>query len=147
MFFVRIIACCLLFATLPACAASWRAEGGNAGGLSLEDLSGRTYYLVSMDGESFDGDETPELGFTKEGRVVGSACNRFSGMAKIEGGMLTAKNVASTRMACIHSFLNALEHTLFDMLQHGAHVRLDGRLLTLTKDGHILMYVLPSPNL
>ena len=146
MHFVRIVACFLLFAALPACAASWRAEGGKAGGLSLEDLSGHTYFLVSMDGESFDGDKTPELGFSKEGHIAGSACNRFSGMAKIEGGMLTATNVASTRMACFHPFLNTLEQTLFDMLQHGARISLDGRQLTLAQDGHILMYSLPSSN-
>jgi len=145
MIFARIIACCLFLVLLSACAAGQRAEGGNAGGLSLEDLAGRTYSLVSMDGRSFEGANAPELGFTGDGRVTGRACNRFHGTAKIVNGMLTAQNTASTRMACSQPFLNELEQTLFAMLQHGAQASLDGRQLTLARDGHSLVYALPSP--
>jgi heat shock protein HslJ len=113
--------------------------------LKLEDLAGRAYYLVSMDGKRFEGSNAPELGFSFEGRISGRACNRFSGTAKIVNGMLTAHNAVSTRMACFHPFLNELEQTLLDMLQHGAQVSLDGRRLTLARDGHSLVYELPSP--
>jgi len=145
MFFARIVACCLLLAVLPACAAGRRAEEVNAGGLSLENLAGRTYYLVSMDGKNFADANAPELGFTGEGRIVGRACNRFSGTAQIANGMLTAQNAIATRMACSQPFLNELEQTLLDMLQHGARVSLEGRQLTLARDGHSLVYALPSP--
>ena len=141
----RIVACCLLLALLPACAAGRRAEDGNAGGLRLEDLANRTYYLVSMDGKSFEGANAPELGFTGEGRITGRACNRFNGTANIVNGMLTAQHTASTRMACFQPYLNELEQTLFAMLQHGARASLDGRHLTLARDGHSLVYALPSP--
>ena len=118
---------------------------GNTGGPSLEDLAGRTYHLVSMDGKNFEDANAPELGFTREGRVFGSACNRFSGTVHIEHGTLTAKDAALTRMACRQPFLNELERTLSGMLQNGARASLDGRQLTLARDDHILVYALPSP--
>ena len=143
MFFARLAVCCLLLVALAACAAG-RGSDGNAGGPSLDDLAGRTYYLVSMDGKSFEGAIAPELSF-EEGRVTGRACNRFSGTAKIANGTLTAKNAASTRMACFQPFLNELEQRLSDMLQNGAQLMLEGRQLTLARDGHTLTYALPSP--
>ena len=144
MGFARTAAYCLLLALLTACAGR-QAEGVNARGPSLEELAGRTYYLVSMDGKSFEGDKAPELGFSGEGRVMGRACNRFSGTAKIANGTLTAQKAASTRMACFQPFLNELEQTLLGMLEHGAQVSLDGGRLTLSRDGHSLVYALPSP--
>jgi len=98
-----------------------------------------------MDGKSFDGVNAPELGFIGEGRITGRACNRFNATAKIVNGILTAQNAVSTRMACFQPFLNELEQTLLDMLQHGAQASLDGRQLTLARDGHSLVYALPSP--
>ena len=145
MLFARIAVCCLLFASLLACAASQRDADGNAGRPSLEDLTGRAYYLVSMDGKSFEGANAPELSFAGEGRMTGRACNRFSGTVKIVNGMLTAKNAALTRMACFQPFLNELEQTLSGMLENGARISLDGRQLTLARDGHTLVYALPSP--
>jgi heat shock protein HslJ len=145
MCFARIAAYCLLCAALSACAAHRRAADENAGGPVLEDLAGRVYYLVSMDGRSFEGGNAPELGFTREGRVVGRACNRFSGAAKIANGTLTAKNAAATRMACFQPFLNELEQLVFGMLENGARINLDGSRLTLARDGHALVYALPSP--
>jgi heat shock protein HslJ len=140
-----VVTCCLLLALLSACGASRRTAEGRAAELSLEDLTGRTYYLVSMDERSFEGADAPQLRFGADGRVSGSACNRFSGTAKIEHGVLTAKNAASTRMACFQPFLNELEQNLSDMLQNGARVSLDGGRLILVRDGHTLVYALPSP--
>jgi heat shock protein HslJ len=145
MNFARTAVCCLLLAALPACAANRRAANENAGGLALEDLADRVYYLVSMDGQSFEGENAPELSFTQEGRVFGSACNRFNGPARIVRGVLTAQQVASTRKACFQPFLNELEQTLFGMLHDGAQIRLDANRLTLSRDGHTLVYAPPSP--
>ncbi|MDR2695091.1 MAG: META domain-containing protein [Deltaproteobacteria bacterium] len=145
MNFTRIAASCLLCAALSACAAGRQAADGGAGVPALADLAGRTYYLVAMDGQSCDDASAPELGFTGEGRVVGRACNRFSGAARIVNGTLTATALASTRMACAQPFLNELEQTLFGMLGSGARIRLDGGRLTLDRDGHELVYALPSP--
>jgi len=144
MFCARLAVCCLLLAALSACAVNRRTADGNAVGLSLEELAGRTYYLVSMDGKNFEGANAPELSF-EESRVTGRACNRFIGTAKIVNGTLTAKNTASTRMACFQPFLNELEQRLSDMLQNGAQLTLEGRQLTLVRDGHTLTYALPSP--
>ena len=141
----RIAVCCLLLAALPACAASRRTSAGNADVPALEELAGRTYYLVSMDGKNFEGADAPPLSFTGEGRVTGRTCNNFNGAAKIVNGTLTAKNAAATRMACFQPFLNELEQTLSGMLQNGAQISLDGRQLILAKDGHTLVYALPSP--
>jgi heat shock protein HslJ len=140
-----VVTCCLLCALLSACGAGRLVAEGKTTELSLDDLAGRSYSLVSMDGRSFEGGDAPQLRFGADGRVSGSACNRFSGTAKIVNGMLTAKNAASTRMACFQPYLNELEQTLSDMLQNGARVSLDSRRLTLTRDGHSLVYALPPP--
>ena len=145
MGFVRIAVCCLLLAALFACSTDRRVENGHARGLALEDLAGRTYYLISMNGKVFTGDNTPELGFTWEGRVIGRACNRFNGAAKIINGTLTAEDMVSTRMACFQPFLNEMEQMLTDMLRHGARMSLAGNRLTLAKDGRSLVYELPLP--
>jgi len=140
MRFASIVICCLFLAALSACAAGRQATDANAGGVSLEDVADRVYYLVSMDGKSFEGANAPELSLTREGRVIGRACNRFNGPARIENGTLTARNMVATRMACFQPFLNELEQTLFDMLRHGARLSLNGRQLTLARDGHALVY-------
>ena len=145
MDFARIAASCLLCAALSACVAVRPAADREAGSPALEDLAGRIYYLVGMDGQSCGGASAPELGFTGEGRVVGSACNRFSGTARVVNGTLTAKDLASTRMSCAQPLLNELEQTLFGMLRSGARIRLDGGRLTLARDGRELAYALPSP--
>jgi heat shock protein HslJ len=140
MFLARIAVCCRLFAALSACAVGRQATEGNAMTLNWEDLAGRAYYLVSMDGKSFEGARAPELSFSSEARrVSGSVCNRFGGAAKIVNGMLMAENMASTRMACFQPFLNEAEQALFDMLQSGAQLSLDGRRVTLTGGGHTLV--------
>ena len=145
MCFARVVACCLLCAALSACAVHRPAADEHAGSPALEDLTGRVYHLVSMDGQRLACGNTPELGFTGEGRVFGSACNRFSGAAKIVNGTLTAKNAAATRMACAQPVLNDLEKIVFGMLENGAQIRLDGNRLMLARDGHTLVYELPSP--
>ena len=145
MCFARVAACCLLCAALSACVAHRPAADENAEAPALEDVAGRVYYLAGMDGQRPACGSTPELGFTGEGRVFGRACNRFSGAAKIVNGTLTAKNTAATRMACAEPVLNTLEQIVFGMLENGAQIRLDGNRLTLARDGHTLVYELPSP--
>ena len=142
---VRIAACCLLLVALFACAADRRVEKASAEGPALGDLAGRTYYLVSMDGKIFLGDNTPELGFTSEGRMTARVCNRFNGTAKITNGTLLVENAVSTRMACFQPFLNEAEQMFTDMLRHGARISLAGNRLTLTRDGRSLVYELPAP--
>jgi len=146
MLFARIAVCCLLLSALSACAAGQRPVDGKAGGVNLEDLAGRTYYLVRMNGQDVAGANAPELSFSADtGRASGRACNRFTGAASIENGTLTLKHIASTRMACFQPFLNEMEQIVFDMLQNGARISLDGQELTLTRGDHTLVYALPSP--
>ena len=144
MSFARVAVCCLLCAALAGCAVQRQAEDENAGQRVWEDLAGRVYYLVSMNGQGFADGNAPELGFTPDGRVVGRACNRFSAAAKIVNGTLTAKNAAATRMACFQPLLNELEQIVFGMLENGAWISLDGKQLTLARDGHALVYA-PAP--
>ena len=144
MDYARIAASCLLFAALSACVAARPAADGEAGSPALADLAGRIYYLVGIDGKSFEGAGAPELGFSGEGRVVGSACNRFSGAARIMNGTLMAEKLAVTRMSCAQPALNDLEQLLLGMLRSGARIRLDGGRLTLARDGRELAYALPS---
>lgn len=107
------------------------------------DLLHHRFVLKSADGVGFFGKErVPELDFGEGFRVMGAVCNRFTGDGKLENGTLTVKEMALTRMLCGDPDLNALETRVAAMLEAGAELSFDGRILTLRQGGHILVYEL-----
>lgn len=62
---------------------------------------GMVFVADSLDGELFADASRPTLRISMDGRAQGtSGCNRYSGMAMIEGEKLSFGPLAMTRMAC-----------------------------------------------
>lgn len=111
--------------------------------LSEKDLLHHRFVLKTADGVDYSTKErVPTLEFNEGFRVSGGICNRFTGQAKLEGSVLTVKQMASTKMLCVDQALNALETTFAVMLDKGVAVTLADNVLTLSGDGHVLVYEL-----
>lgn len=111
--------------------------------VSRDDLLHRHFVLISADGVDFSAKEkVPDLEFGEDFRVLGAVCNRFMGQGELESGTLTVKQMASTKMMCLDPELNALEQQFAGMLEAGAVIDFDGKILTLRQGGHTLIYEL-----
>ncbi len=112
--------------------------------VSANDLMGRTFILVRVDGQPFRSEmgRQPSIQFASDMRVSGSACNQFSGPGELEDGVLTVTNAASTMMLCVDQALSAFERDFHQMLRDGATVSLDGDTLTLSRDSRVFEYTL-----
>jgi len=103
----------------------------------------RSFQLSSVDGQAITAPQgmKPGINFSREMRVTGVMCNRFFGQGKLENGVLSVPQMASTRMMCSDQKLNQWEMTLSKMLTTGAKLKLEENTLTLEGAGHTLVYV------
>lgn len=109
--------------------------------VKAEDLLHRHFVLLTADGVSYTTKEVqPTLEFQEELRVSGGICNRFTGQGKLRDGMLFVSPMAMTRMHCADTELNTLEANFSMMLEKGASLAFDGKLLHLRGNGHELIY-------
>lgn len=115
-------------------------------GVGARRLSGRKFVLREVDGEAFAAEAgrqpfiefgNPETGL----RVTGSACNNFMGEGRLDGGVLTLDNAASTMMLCVDPKLSDFERDFHQALREGVAVELSGDTLTLRGDGKTFTYV------
>lgn len=123
------------------------AVAGCAGGKApaQADLLHRRFVLESVDGQPFVSKQSaPDIEFGENFRVYGRVCNRYTGQGELSGGVLTVKQMASTKMLCLEEALNAFEHQFAQMLAAGAAVDLSGNRLTLKGDGRVLVYRLQN---
>lgn len=129
--------------TDKASASSGDTAEEKAPSIGQADLLHHRFVLKSVDGVDYSGKErVPDLAFNEGFRISGGICNRFMGQASLDGNLLFAKNMASTKMMCVDQDLNALEGFFPLMLEKGAAIRLEGKTLTLSGDGHVLVYEL-----
>lgn len=63
-------------------------------------------------------------------------CNRFFGSGQLQNGVLTVKNLASTRMLCTDAQRNQWDQTLSAVLEKGAKISLNAQQLTLSGGDH-----------
>lgn len=92
----------------------------------------RNFLLLTANGKSFeDKEKRPNLEFNEGFRIAGGICNRFTGMAELKDGVLTAKQLASTKMFCTDQDLNELEADFGRLLEGGAKLEFSGNRLTL----------------
>ena len=132
-----IVAMLLSLPFLCACAGS----AGSAA-VSLRDLAAKRFVLTRVNDQSFVSKErTPEIEFHDGMRVTGGVCNRFMGNGKLENGVLTVSELASTLMLCADQRLNSMERELTAMLREGATVTLDGDNLTLSRGDVTYAYI------
>jgi Heat shock protein len=126
-----VAAACLL---VPGCAGNTK--------VTAQDLASNTYVLQSINGTSFTSRErTPEITFQENMRVSGQTCNRFMGQGQLKDGTLQVAEMASTMMLCADPQLNTMERDLAAMLRAGAAISLDGKNLTLSRDGITYVYL------
>ena len=135
--------CVILFLVLAlplfaACAASKNVADG-ATPAESKTLAG-LFVLQSVNGEAVAWERQPEIAFSEGLQVSGQMCNRFSGPATHEKGVLTAPHMAMTKMLCIDDRLNQLDRDLAVLLRDGARVDLEKDTLTLSSDTIILVY-------
>ncbi|QBH96250.1 heat shock protein HslJ [Limnobaculum zhutongyuii] len=117
---------------------------GNA--VKESDLLHHNFILTSVDGKNM-ADTTKEkrplnIEFGENMHVSGAMCNRFMGQATLTNGVLTTKQLASTRMACIDEQISQLDQVIATTLNNGAKVTLDQGVLTLSSSQHTLTYKL-----
>ena len=109
--------------------------------VTAKDLLHRRFVLKTSDGADFSTKEKVlDIEFNEGLRVSGAVCNRFNGQGELENGVLTVRQMASTKMFCTDSDLNALEKQVASMLEQGAAVSFDGTIFTLRQGGHELVY-------
>lgn len=132
----------LFVAVLCACAPLADRDQGDKGAALLADaLRGRSFVLSELDGAPFKTALRPaELTFGEDLRLSGALCNRFSGQAELQGGLLRAEQLLSTRMLCLDAGLSALEADFLRLLRQGAELSLQGEQLTLRGAGRSFVY-------
>lgn len=120
-------------------------SGSSAGAPSAADLLHHRYVLTHVDGEEFTGlpdPRIPEISFNENMHISGQMCNRFSGQGELSAdGVLTVKQMVSTKMLCVNPKLNKLESTISKMLMDGAQLTLSGENLIVRQGENELIYV------
>lgn len=108
------------------------------------DLLHHHFVLQSVDGLAVDAKQGsgPNIEFGEKMAISGAMCNRFFGQGQLENGVLTVKNLASTRMMCTDPSRNQWDKTIGTVLENGAKVTLNGQQLTLNGSNHQLVYSL-----
>ena len=103
---------------------------------------------------SFDGRELPEkdpegaprawpnLSFGQWPEVTGRLCNLFRGQAEVTAEGRLKIFAAATRMMCLEESLNRMESVFHRITALGAEFSLssDGRVLTVSGEGHTLIF-------
>ena len=112
----------------------------DASGLSIDDLDGRAFSSVRVDGHRLVGDTRIRLGFVGDEIQAEAGCNHLFGTLTVDGATLTASNMGGTEMGCPDG-LHDQDAWLTEFLSAGPDVVLDGEMLTLTKDGVVIELV------
>ncbi|SQI40776.1 Heat shock protein hslJ [Leminorella richardii] len=109
-----------------------------------KDLMHHRFILTSADGVAIKDTSKQQrpldIEFGENMHISGAMCNSFMGKGTLKGGVLSAPQLASTRMACLNEQLNKLDKTVADMFNEGVQVNLDGEMLTLSTSSHTLTY-------
>ncbi|EKF64278.1 Heat shock protein HslJ [Serratia plymuthica] len=109
-----------------------------------DDLLHHNFVLQSVDGVAVKPQpgNAPSIEFGEKMHVSGAMCNRFFGSGQLQNGVLTVKNLASTRMLCTDAQRNQWDQTLSAVLEKGAKISLNAQQLTLSGGDHVLVYTL-----
>jgi heat shock protein HslJ len=124
----------LLAVTLAGCADGDPAATAEdeTGGLSLDDLDGRAFGSVRVDGRQLVGDTQIRIAFDDDQMQVQAGCNSLFGMVDVDGHTLTASNMGGTEMGCPDD-LQDQDTWLAEFLSSGPEAALERDTLTLTK--------------
>lgn len=139
---IWLAAAALLAVTLTGCGDEdpTTMADDDAAQLSLDDLSGRAFASVRVDGHQLVGDTQIRLGFDGDELRANAGCNHLFGTLVLDGDVLSASNLGGTEMGCPDG-LNDQDAWLSSFLAAGPEVALDGDTLTLTKDDVVIELV------
>lgn len=115
-------------------------SAGSAAGLNADFLTGQKFVLKTVNGAEFQGENIPTLEFGENFLVSGKICNNFRGPGELTEGRLVVKAIASTRMACPNVVLGDLETGLFQALETGVDISMDGSDLFLKYADTVLVF-------
>lgn len=107
------------------------ADDEPAAELSLDDLDGRVFASVRVDGHRLVADTRIRLGFDGDQLSADAGCNHMSGAAALDDDTLTVRNLAGTEMGCPDG-RNDQDAWLGTFLGGGPSVDLAEDTLTLT---------------
>ncbi|MDC6110951.1 heat shock protein HslJ [Serratia rubidaea] len=120
--------------------------GGTPAGKPVQesDLLHHNFVLQSVDGVAANAQQGrgPSIEFGEKMHISGSMCNRFFGNGQLDNGVLTVKNLATTRMMCSDPQRNQWDQIIGSVLNNGARVTLAAQQLTLSDGQHTLVYTL-----
>jgi heat shock protein HslJ len=113
------------------------AEAAAGGGVTAEDLDGRSFTSTELSGrELVDGSEIV-LTFEDGNISAVAGCNSMSGGYSIDEDELEVGELAQTMMACDEELM-AQDDWLAAFLADGPTIQLEGDVLTLSDDGTTL---------
>lgn len=146
---ILLAAAALLTVTLVGCGDEDPTPMANdePAALSIDDLDGRVFSSVRVDGHQLVGDTRIRIGFDGDELSADAGCNHLFGTLAVEGGTVTASNMGGTEMGCPDG-LNEQDAWLSGFLAAGPEAVLDGDTLTLTKDDVVIELVeqdVPDP--
>lgn len=134
----RIFALVLLACCVPALASDTERRPSRRRPPSqvyAPDLIGSEWLLEDLCGRGVVGDAHSTLAFPGTGKVAGNGgCNRYFGVARINGDRIQVEHVASTRMACAPPILDQ-EHRFLGALQKAKRLEIDGETLLIHSAG------------
>ena len=106
-------------------------------GLSLEDLDGRLFASVRVDGHQLVDGTQVRLGFEGTDVSADAGCNHLFGTAAVEGDTLTVTDMGGTEMGCPDG-RNDQDAWLTTFLGAGTTAALTENTLTLTGGGVVI---------
>jgi heat shock protein HslJ len=130
----------ILFASLLFLTACSSSPAG-------QDLVGTSWAMISLDGDSQVGEmlggQAVTLSFTSSTEAGGSGgCNSFGAtyFANSSTGSIAFSELVSTLMACADGGIGEVETAYFAALTSADQYDVSGSTLTITGDGHTLIF-------
>lgn len=102
-----------------------------------ENIAGKRFVLTRVNGEAWTSEREVFVEIGDDFKLAGRICNNFHGPATFQNGILTAENLASTRMLCLDGNLSKLENDIFKALRGGVSVLQIGDGMDWRRDASI----------
>lgn len=141
-FLAIVVAVGLLSACDTTNTANTETSATKSPDVTLTDLTHHRFELTQFNGQPVDAKKKPTVEFGENNTISGAMCNRYTGSFKLDTNVITASNLAMTRMLCPEEVLNKLDFLFGDILSKGATVALDAKVLTLSNGDNKLVFEL-----
>lgn len=133
-------------ASLSACGDEDATPKGadDSAALSLDDLDGRFFGSVRVDGHDLVRDTQVRIRFASSTVTADAGCNHLSGKASLDDGTLSVQNLGGTEIGCPGD-LGAQDQWLTELLTAGPTLTLADDTLTLTSGDVVVELVEQDP--